>query len=272
MDPAAMFTDADAAALYDLLNPWDPGRRPGDAFYHGLVMAAGSVLDVGCGTGAMLHHARGEGHAGRLVGLDPDRASLARARRREDVEWVAGTAADAAGQGVVELATMTGHAFQCLVDDDDLRTSLAAVNGALCPGGRFVFETRHPQARAWEEWRPSNATAVIDWSGRELRVCHEVESVADDVVTFTESVLGPGGGVLHVARAVLRFLDPPALDAFLAGAGFTVEARYGDWHRGPVTGESVEIVTVARRDQRAAPSPSTTTATPTAEAPAPAAL
>jgi ubiquinone/menaquinone biosynthesis C-methylase UbiE len=56
-----VFSDADAAALYDLLNPWDPGLSSGDRFYHELIMAADSVLDVGCGTGAMLACARRPG-------------------------------------------------------------------------------------------------------------------------------------------------------------------------------------------------------------------
>jgi len=60
---------------------------PKGAGYDESVMAAGSVLDVGCGTGSMLHRARDRGHAGRLVDLEPDRAALARARRRTDVEW-----------------------------------------------------------------------------------------------------------------------------------------------------------------------------------------
>jgi SAM-dependent methyltransferase len=69
--------DADAAALFDLLSQWDPEIRPSDAFYDELVMAAASVLDVGCGTGSMLHPARDRGHAVRLVGLDPDGGSSA---------------------------------------------------------------------------------------------------------------------------------------------------------------------------------------------------
>jgi SAM-dependent methyltransferase len=241
-----VFSDADAAALYDLLNPWDPGMSPSDAFYDQLVMAAGSVLDVGCGTGSMLHRARDGGHAGRLVGLDPDRAALARARRRTDIEWVEGTAADARWRGEFELATMVSHAFQCLVTAEDLRASLIAIGAALCADGLFAFETRHPQARAWEAWNPSMVADVVDSGGRALRVWHEVESVAGDVVTFAETTAQPDGTVLRVDRSRLRFLDAVTLDGCLAEAGFEVVARYGDWHRGPVTNESLEIITIAR--------------------------
>lgn len=242
-----MLSDADIAKLYDQQYPWDRTRHGGDAFYNDLVMAADAVLDVGCGTGAMLHRAREAGHTGRLVGLDPDLAALDLARRRTDIEWVAGVAADAAWDREFDLATMTGHAFQCLIGDEEVRASLAAIRAALREGGRFAFETRHPQARAWEGWNPSNATEVTGPGGRRLRVWHDVESVVDGVVTLTETTGDAEGNVLHVDRGQLRFLDVPALDAFLADAGFAVEARYGDWHRGPVTETSTKIVTIARR-------------------------
>lgn len=247
-----MYSDDDAAALYDLLCPWDTRRFPADRFYGELVMAAASVLDVGCGTGSMLHWARERGHTGRLAGVDPDRARLARARRREDVQWVAGTAADVGGtpswRGAFALATMTSHAFQCLVTDDELRASLAAVRTALRPGeGRFAFETRHPQASAWQTWDPAHAEDVTDAAGRDLRTWNEVESVEGDVVTFSGvTVTRPAGTVLRTDHTCLRFLAPATLDAFLAGAGFAVEARYGDWDRSPVGPDSREIVTIAR--------------------------
>lgn len=242
-----MYSDAETAALYDVTDPWDGETYPGDVFYTGLVMAAGAVLDVGCGTGAMLHRARDRGHAGRLVGLDPDPAMLDRARRRTDIEWVLGAAADAAWDREFDVATMTKHAFQCLIGDDELRASLAAIRAALVDGGRFAFDTRNPSARAWEGWTPEEAFEVEDGTGRPLRVVQRVESVTGDLVTFTETISTADGAELRVDRAGLRFLDVPALREFLTEAGFTVETQYGDWDGGPVTADSRDIVTVARR-------------------------
>ena len=237
-----MYSDEQAAALYDVLNPWGPS----DDFYLALVMRAASVLDVGCGTGALLRRARQAGHAGRLCGLDPDPAMLGVARRRADVEWVAGTAASMAFDGEFGLAVMTGHAFQALVGDDELRASLAAIRRALAAGGRFAFETRNPLARAWEEWNPEHPIEVVDPSGRPVRVWYQVEAVAGDVVTLTETTGDPDGAVLRVDRASLRFLDADALAGFLAGAGFRIEAQYGGRSREPFGPASSEIITVAR--------------------------
>jgi ubiquinone/menaquinone biosynthesis C-methylase UbiE len=236
-----VLSDAAVAALYDLLNPWDPERHPADAFYHRLVMAAPSVLDVGCGTGAMLHHARAAGHRGELAGIDPNPAYLTRARRRDDVEWVLGVAAEMPWEQEFELAVMTGHAFQCLVSDGEVRAGIAGVRAALREGGRFAFETRHPQAQAWRSWTPDHAT------GRPLRVTPDVESVVDGVVTFTETVTDESGAVVHRDRQVLRFLSPDVLTTLLRQAGFRIEARYGDWHGGPLDRHSEEIVTIAVR-------------------------
>ena len=237
-----MYSDDEVAALYDVLNGWGPS----DDFYLALVMEAQSVLDVGCGTGALLHRARTAGHAGRLCGVDPDPAMLGVARRRTEIEWVDGTAAAMAWNGEFDLATMTGHAFQVLISDDEVRASLTAICRALTAGGRFAFETRNPLARAWESWHPRNATDIVDPSGRPVRVSHEVESVAGDVVTLTETTSDPGGAPLRVDRASLRFLDVDTLAGFLNGAGFEIETQYGSWSREPLGPSSPEIITIAR--------------------------
>jgi len=51
-----------------------------------------------------------------------------------------------------------------------------------------------------------------------------------------------------VDRASLRFLGPDRLTAFLAEAGFGVEAQYGDWSRAPLGPSSPEIITTARAE------------------------
>lgn len=236
-----MYSDDEAAALYDVLNPW----RADYDFYLPLVMDAASVLDVGCGTGTLLHRAREMGHTGRLCGIDPNRAMLARARRRSGIEWLEATATAMAWHRQFDLAVMTGHAFQCLVSDDALRDSLAEIGRALVPGGRFAFETRNPRARAWEGWTPAHATDVVDPAGRLIRVWHEVESVAGDIVTFTETTSDLDGAALRVERASLRFLDAGTLVGFLTDAGFAIEAQYGSWPREPIDPVISEIVTIA---------------------------
>ncbi|MHA5053936.1 class I SAM-dependent methyltransferase [Streptomyces sp. SD15] len=240
------FSDVSLAALYDALNPW----APSDDFYLDLVMSARSVLDVGCGTGRLLGRAREAGHRGRLCGLDPAAAMLVRARRRAACEWVLGDLACVRWEREFDLVVMTGHTFQVLSGDDELRTALASVRAALADGGRFVFETRNPAARAWERWTPEHPREAIDAQGEVVRVWHEVEApVAGERVTFTETFEHPVWERPAVSRSTLRFLGPDALATFLAAAGLAVDKQYGDWGRGPLTPASPEIITVARPDQ-----------------------
>ena len=239
------FTDDDSALVYDLENPWDPDW-PADRFYSDAVAAAETVLDVGCGTGSMLHAARAAGHTGRFVGVDPDESMLARARRRTDVEWVRASAAELAYAEEFDLAVMASNAFQCFVTDEELRASLAAIRRALVGGGTFVFGTRHLQGRAWEEWNPANAGNLTLPDGREIRGWYQVERVDGPRVTFTETTALPDGTPLRVSGTTLRFHTPEALNPFLEEAGFRIQDQYGDWRRGPLTADSREIITVAR--------------------------
>lgn len=241
--PDHLFTEPALAELYDR---WAPARQRGDfGFYLPLVMSAASVLDIGCGTGELLRMARQAGHTGRLCGLDPAPAMLAVARQQPDVEWVLGDAASASWRQEFDLVVMTGHAFQVLVSDDEVRAALAAVRVALAPGGRFAFETRNPAARAWEDWVPGNAVQATGPTGAVVTMAHQVVAPFDGAtVSFTSTYTSPHWPEPQVSRSTLRFLSAAELAAFLAGAGLAIQEQFGDWDRAPLTGTSPEIITI----------------------------
>ncbi|SHF82353.1 Methyltransferase domain-containing protein [Streptoalloteichus hindustanus] len=241
------YTDRDLAELYNPMNPW----HPSDDFYLDLVMGAGSVLDVGCGTGVLLHRAREVGHPGRLCGLDPAAAMLDQARSRTDVEWVHGDLSAVGWEREFDLVVMTGHAFQVLVDDDELRAALSAIRSALAEGGRFAFETRNPLARAWERWTTTEPEEITNAAGDLIRIVTVVETpVTGDVVHFTDTFTSSRWDEPRTSRSSLRFLDPDSLRSFLSEADLVVEEQFGDWNRDPLTDTSPEIITIARAGHR----------------------
>lgn len=234
------------AALYDVFFP--PMRRDDFAFYLPLVMSARAVLDVGCGTGALLRLARGSGHAGRLCGLDPAGGMLNQARRRSDIEWVHGDLSTVGWDREFDLVVMTGHAFQELVEDDEIRAALAAIRSALVDGGGLAFETRNPLVRAWERWATAYTGEVTDATGAVVRCEYQVETpVEGGVVRYTSTFTSPGWDRPEVSRGALRFLDADVLGSFLSGAGLAIEEQFGDWARHPLTDSSPEIITIARK-------------------------
>jgi SAM-dependent methyltransferase len=244
-----LYSEADFAALYDA---WWPRALSKDFdFYLPLVMSAESVLDVGCGTGAILHEARQCGHQGRLCGLDPAAGMLAQARKRGDIEWVLGDLASTAWVHEFDLVIMTGHAFQVLVEDEELRTSLAAIRVALTNNGHFAFETRNPLARAWENWTTENAVKVTAPDGTTVRITTRVETPFDErIVCFSHTFTSPTWAQPQLSRSTLRFLDADLLSSFLADAGLVIEAQFGDWDRQRLTGTSPEIITIVRPSER----------------------
>jgi len=241
-----LFWDPDLAALYDAFCPWSD--RGDFDFYLPLVMSAEAVLDVGCGTGALLHGAREAGHVGRLCGLDPASGMLQQARSRSDIDWVHGDLGSIVWDQRFDLVVMTGHAFQVLVEDDEIRAALGAIRSLLTEHGRFAFETRNPLVREWEQWTSENAVEVVSAEGAVVRMAHEVEMPVDGrVVSFSSTVTSSAWDGPQVSHSTLRLLDIAAVSSFVADAGLVIEEQFGDWDRQPLTDTSPEIITIARR-------------------------
>lgn len=238
-----LFADAELTALYDAMCR----GRPDFAFYLRVVASADAVLDVGCGTGELLRRARAAGHTGRLCGLDPAPAMLDHARARRDIEWVVGDLGSVDWDHEFSLVVMTGHAFQVLLTDDDLRGALAAIRRALTDHGRFVFETRNPRAREWESWAAHPSRDIPMEDGTVVHRTVAVDAVDGGLVRFTQTYASPRWATPRTSTSTLRFLDPAALRERLAEAGLVILEQFGDWDRAPLLKSSIEIITIAAR-------------------------
>ncbi len=204
-------TDDQLTALDDAFCS-SPRQRQDFAFYLPLVMSARAVLEVGSGTGALLHLARESEHGGRLCGLDPASGMLAQARQRFGIEWVQGHLSSVRWDRAFDLVVMTGHAFKELVGDDEVAAALAAIRSALVASGRFLCETPNPLVRGWERWPTEYSGEVTDAAGAVVRCRYRVEEpVEGGVVRSVSTFTGPGWDRPEVSRGALRFLEAAAL-------------------------------------------------------------
>ena len=104
-----------------------------------------SILDVGCGPGALAPHVAGTG--ARYTGIDASRKLLAIARRHHGVhgEFVLGDATRLA-----ECRTLRAGSFDAVVfllsiqDIDPLDLAIRSAAWALRPGGRIAILMTHP--------------------------------------------------------------------------------------------------------------------------------
>jgi SAM-dependent methyltransferase len=235
--------------LSEIYDAWHPRSVRDDFdFYLPIIMNAGSVLDIGCGTGSLLHEARAAGHLGDLCGIDPGAGVLSRARTLPNINWVLGTLPQSAWSTKFELAVMTGHAFQAIIADNDVEQFLSDVRDCLAEGGLFAFESRNLLVRPWEQWTPERPAVVYLDDHSLVKIVTTVTSEFDGrTVSFRHDFSGDHPNLPLSSESTLRFHHADELAALLVKHGFAVEQQYGDFQSGSFTNESPEIITIARR-------------------------
>lgn len=238
-----LFEDPDFVRFYDAENGWGDDSR----FCLALAEQAGSVLDLGCGTG-LLAAALGPGR--EVWGVDPARAMLEVARARPGgsaVTWV-----EADGRTVrlarrFDLVVMTGHAFQCLLNDADQRALCETIAAHMAPQGRFIFDSRNPAREEWREWVPQGSRRVFDHaelgrvtSWNDVRIDEATQIVSYD--TCYQSITGG----TQMATSRIRFATRNDIAQRIAEAGLTVQEWLGDWTGGSWTEASPEIIPLGK--------------------------
>ena len=243
--PDPVFAHPRLAAVYDA---FDADRSDLDA-YLAIVdeLGAGSVLDVGCGTGTLALRLAARGLD--VVGVDPAAASLAVARAKpgaDRVRWLDGdvrAVAAALPPVRADLATMTGNVAQAIVDPGDWAATLRGVHEALRPGGHVVLESRDPAAAGWTGWNRATTHRVVDVRGEgPVTTWTELIAVELPLVRFRHTWVFDRDGATLTSDSTLRFRDRDQVAGSLAEHGFTVvDVRDAPDRPG------LEMVFVARR-------------------------
>ncbi|MFN3256545.1 MAG: class I SAM-dependent methyltransferase [Ilumatobacter sp.] len=220
-----IFADPRLAEIYDDLD----GERDDLDLYESIIteLGASSVLDIGCGTGALACRLAQRGL--RVIGLDPAAASLAVARSKPGaaaVRWIHAAARDAPRLGV-DVVVMTGNVAQVFVTDEEWTATLTAAKGALGTDGRLVFETRDPAARAWAEWTRHASLTITPTRSGDVESWVELTMVDPPLVSFrwTFRFLDTVTVTATVIESdsTLRFRTLDELDESLAHAGFVID-------------------------------------------------
>jgi len=217
------------------------------------------VLEIGTGTGRIAVQLALAGHT--VVGIDPSKAMLDRARSRVedmgvDVTLIEGTAAGLAlERDHYGLALVPADVFLYCEDGEEQLATLRALAGCLAFNGLAAIDL--PGPASWLD--PStNGQPLLVYAGtmddgaqldawqvheddlaaqtRWLRITYE-RTGADGIVRREQSE--------HQLRYVYRF----EMEYLLNMAGLAQLDVYGDYELGPLTSDSERMIVIARRQE-----------------------
>jgi len=183
-----------------------------------------------------------------MIGVDPSPVMLEVAQQKpgaDSVRWVQGGAGELGTPGA-DLAIMSGHVAQFILNDAEWLEALAGVKAALRPGGYLAFESRDPRAQEWERWTGRKRIIPETLFGR-IESWTEVTTVEGDVVYAVGHRRLLQSNEELVSPFALRFRSEELLRQTLTSSGFSVEDVFGDWDRRPSGPGKPELIVIARR-------------------------
>jgi SAM-dependent methyltransferase len=203
-----------------------------------------SVLDIGCGTGALLLKLRERRPDWCLAGVDGSAGMLTAAAAKPRARTVAWTRARLAGplpyraerfDAIAAFYDTMNH----LLEAEALGRALGALANVLRPGGLFAFDvTNRIGFERW--WRGRNDFRGLDW-----RVT--VDARFDPHTTLgTADIAIERAGFRGTFRLTERLFTEQEVQRRLAAAGFAVE-RADPWSPFPWDAPGKTLVIARRR-------------------------
>ncbi len=183
----------------------------------------GPVIDLGCGSGLLLHELARAGY--QPIGIDPSAAMLDLARRIEPRASLRRASAHRAALPPCQAVTALGEALQYLPSERSPAPSFPALFGkvarALPPGGLFVFDLLVAEGgppMAYRTFRQGRTWVVLI----EVEEDRERGRLYRNITTFRREGSHYRRGQ---ERHVLQIPERAAIEAALRAAGFEVRTR-----------------------------------------------
>lgn len=229
--------------VYDLVNGWG---KDGEFFLALLKkLHIKKIADLGCGTGRLTSHFAKEGY--RITAIDPNKEAIEYGKNKKypgDVTWIVGDSSNLQ-ENTFDAVIMTANVAQVFLTDKSWQRNISDVYRALKPGGHFIFDTRNPLAKVWEQWEKDMTPdiAMNQMSGDKLEIWTEYDGFVEDIYTFYENVKNAHTGeVLIREKMQLKFRTQEEIDESLQQVGFSQIQVYGDWEFKQATEETKSFI------------------------------
>jgi len=245
MNPELHYTEPRLVSLYDSDNPLGIDSD----FFLSLAddIDAKIILDLGCGTG-LLTREFFRSHR-NVTGIDPSIEMITYAKKQsgsENINWIVGDASYIDLQNV-DLLVMTGNVSQVFLDDKEWTSTLEYIHDALRPGGILAFESRNPNAKAWETWIPANTHEIVSSPFGPIETWLDLVSVSNNLVHFQAHNIFKDTGEVLIVNSTLRFRSQKQFSNSLTSSGFKLKNTYGSWTKDAFTPTDPLMIFVAER-------------------------
>ncbi len=241
--PDDHYVNSKLAEIYDLDSGWSIDRD----FYLSLAgPQRQTILDLGCGTGLLCHAYAAKNHD--VTGVDPSPAMLEVGRRKPNgnqIDWVQSFAQTYQSERLFDFITMTGHAFQVLLEDIDVLKTFSTMRKHLKRGGFVAFESRNPLINWERDW---NYDMALELPASSVHESRRFLTMENDLMSF--ELRYQFADETLVSASQLRFLSRKDIEERLTASDLFVDKVMGDWDGTPFDERSSqEMIFIVRAAQ-----------------------